>query len=63
MANPNDTNAADTTSDYLFYRDNKGWIRAFIIYGVIQAIIGLILIEFAFSRNKRIMDGNEDRDS
>ena len=50
-------------SEYSFYKNNSGWIRFFTLYFAIQAVIGFIAVEYAFSRLKRFMDGNEERDS
>ena len=46
-----------------FYQRNSGWIRGITLAMGLQAIMGLILIEYAFSRLKRFRDGNEQRDS
>ena len=49
--------------EYSFYKNNSGWIRFFTLYFAIQAVIGFIAVEYAFSRLKRFRDGNEERDS
>jgi hypothetical protein len=46
-----------------FYSRNKGWIRGLTIAFAIQALIGFIAVEYAFSRLNRFRDGNEERDS
>ena len=46
-----------------FYKNNSGWIRFFTLAFAIQAVIGFIAVEYAFSRLTRFRDGDELRDS
>jgi hypothetical protein len=48
---------------YDFYNRNQGWIRGLTLAFAIQAFIGIIAVEYAFSRLKRFRDGDEERDS
>lgn len=46
-----------------FYEQNKNWIDGIAIALGVQAILGIIAIEYAFARNKRFMyDKDEERD-
>lgn len=46
-----------------FYDDNQNWINGLAIALGVQAIIGIIAIEYAFARNKRFMyDKDSKRD-
>ena len=42
--------------------ENKGWVRGLIIAAIVQAFFGLIAIEYAFYRLKRMRNVDESRD-
>ena len=51
------------TKEVTYYDNNKGWIHGLAIAFGVQAIIGIIAIEYAFYRNRRLMyDKDERRD-
>ena len=56
-------NLEEETIELTFYQNNKGWIRPVVIILGIQAFIGFIAIEYAFSRIKRMRVVDEERDS
>lgn len=58
MPDPLITNEEDS-----FYMRNSSWIRGITIALIIQAVLGLIAIEYAFSRLKRMQAVDEKRDS
>ena len=46
-----------------YYENNKSWIDGLAIAFGVQAILGIIAIEYAFYRNRRLMyDKDEKRD-
>ena len=53
----------DDVKEVNFYQDNKKWINGLVIAYGVHMFIGLLCIEYAFSRLKRFRDGNEERDS
>jgi len=55
----NDVTAVEDT----FYKRNSGWIRTFTLIIGIQMVLGIIMIEYALSKMKRIMAIDEKRDS
>ena len=56
-------NDVQEVQEHAFYNNNKGWIRAFTLIIGIQAVLGIIMIEYALSKMKRIMNIDEKRDS
>ena len=57
-----DNDDLEVFEEFEFYNKNKKWIRGLTLAFAIQAVIGIIAIEYAFSRLKRFRDGNEERD-
>jgi hypothetical protein len=43
--------------------EDKTWLKVLLIIIGAQALIGIMMIEYAFSRLKRFRDGNEERDA
>jgi hypothetical protein len=58
MSDPIEINEVDS-----FYLRNSSWIRGISIALIIQAVLGIIAIEYAFSRLKRMQQVDEKRDS
>lgn len=46
-----------------FYKKNSGWIRTLTLIVGIQMVLGILMIEYALSKMKRIMNIDEKRDS
>lgn len=49
----------DSANNY--YTENKGWINGLAIALGIQAVLGIIAVEYAFARNKRLMYDKDDK--
>ena len=44
-----------------YYKENEGWINGLAITLGVQAILGIIAIEYAFARNKRLMYSKDEK--
>ena len=42
---------------------SRRWVQIIVIYLSVQALVGIIAIEYAFARTKRFREANEGRDS
>lgn len=56
-----ETNRRLQESSNDFYVDNKSWIDGLAIALGVQAILGIIAIEYAFARNKRLMYSKDEK--
>ena len=45
----------------LFYEDNKSWINGLAIALAVQAVLGIISIEYSFARCKKLMYNKDEK--